>query len=69
MQTEERVKKLKKGLDDVFANIYLWHQLDPVYQAKVGALINRMKTQPGLLQLADSQKGVATRESRHYSDD
>jgi hypothetical protein len=50
MQTSERVARLTKAVDDMYANLYLWHQLDRTHQQKVVVLYNKMGTQPGISQ-------------------
>jgi hypothetical protein len=48
METTDRVKKLTKAVDDMYANIYLWHQLDQGRQNKLKELFKRMKSQLGI---------------------
>jgi hypothetical protein len=48
MQTADRVSKLSKSVDDMYANIYLWHQLDNLKQDKLKELFKRMRNQLGV---------------------
>jgi len=48
MQTSERIGRLGKAVDDMYANIYLWHQLDRGRQDKLQELFRRMRNQLGI---------------------
>jgi hypothetical protein len=48
MQTNDRVSRLGKAVDDMYANIYLWHQLDRLKQDKLQELFKRMRNQLGV---------------------
>jgi len=47
LQTSERVSKLEKSVDDMYANIYLWHQLDQGRKAKLQELFTQWSRQVG----------------------
>lgn len=53
MQTNERISRLGKAVDDMYANIYLWHQLDHLKQDKLRELFKRMCSQLGVSDLSD----------------
>ena len=48
MQTNDRISRLGKAVDDMYANIYLWHQLDRLKQDKLQELFKRMRNQLGV---------------------
>jgi hypothetical protein len=69
MTTEDRVKRLSKSVDDMYANLYLWHLLNRAQQDKIAFLYNKMGSQLGIVTTADMLKSNTTRSDRKGPED